>query len=107
MSRVQYENIDVVIDFRKTFGCGALIAKTDIEDAFRVIIIHPLDYNHLGFQWRNKFFYDCVLPMGASSSCKIFNKFSSALKRIMLNRFEASGMSHILDDFFLHRAQQF
>ena len=36
--------IDVVIDLVKTFGSGALMVKTDIEDAFRVIPIHPLDY---------------------------------------------------------------
>ncbi|MCG8048417.1 MAG: hypothetical protein N0E48_22830 [Candidatus Thiodiazotropha endolucinida] len=100
MSRVQYDNIDVVIDLVRTFGPGALMAKTDIEDAFRVIPIHPADYHLLGFWWRDKFYYDRVLPMGASSSCKIFNTFSSALKWIMLNNFQASGMSHILDDFF-------
>lgn len=100
MSAVQYDNIEVVIDLVKKFGHGSLMAKTDIEDAFRIIPIHPLDYHLLGFRWRNKFYNDLVLPMGASSSCNIFNKFSSALKWIMLNKYDACGMSHILDDFF-------
>ena len=100
MSAVQYDNIEVVIDLVKKFGHGSLMAKTDIEDAFRIIPINPLDYHLLGFRWRNKFYNDLVLTMGASSSCNIFNKFSSALKWIMLNKYDACGMSHILDDFF-------
>lgn len=29
----------------------ALMAKLDIEDGYRNIPIHPLDYHFLGFQW--------------------------------------------------------
>lgn len=39
--------------------------------------------------------------MGASSSCQIFKKLSSSLQWIMLNKFFAKGMSHMIDDFFL------
>ena len=53
MSTVQYDNIEVVIDLVKKFGHCSLMAKTDIEDAFRIIPIHPLDYHLLGFRWRN------------------------------------------------------
>lgn len=48
------------------------MAKTDIEDAFRIIPIHPSDYHLLGFIWEGQFYYDKCLPMGASSSCQIF-----------------------------------
>lgn len=41
-----------------------------------------------------------MLPMGASSSCQIFEKLSTALQWVMLNKLEAGGMSHMLDDFF-------
>jgi hypothetical protein len=37
--------------------------------------------------------------MGASSSCQIFEKFSCALQWIMVNKYKAGGMSHIIDDF--------
>lgn len=76
------------------------MAKTDIEDAFRIIPINPDDYHLLCFSWNNEYYYECVLPMGASSSCKIFEAFSTALQWIMINRYNAGGMSHILDDFF-------
>jgi len=37
--------------------------------------------------------------MGASSSCQIFESFSSSLQWIMENKYGASGVSHIIDDF--------
>lgn len=99
-SAVQYDSIDEVVSLVRMFGRGCLMAKTDIEDAFRIIPIHPSDYHLLGFIWEGQFYYDKCLPMGASSSCQIFKSFSKALQWIMLNVFHASGMSHILDDFF-------
>ena len=72
-SKVEYDNIDAVNDLVRQFGPGALMAKTDIEDAFRIIPMNPLDYHLIGFIWRDFFFYfDRMLPMGASCSCKIF-----------------------------------
>ena len=47
-------------------------AKVDIEWAFRIIPVSPLDQPLLGFQWKGKFFIDAVLPMGVSSACAIF-----------------------------------
>ena len=72
----------------------------DIENVFRIIPIHPADYYLIGFKWNGNFYYDCCLPMGASSSCQIFSRFSDALQWIMLHRYNAQAMSHILDDFF-------
>ncbi|XP_061175932.1 uncharacterized protein LOC133184874 [Saccostrea echinata] len=76
------------------------MAKTDIDDAFRIIPVNPSDYHLLGFSWKNKFYFDRCLPMGASSSCQIFEQLSVALQWIMQSRYMAGGMSHILDDFF-------
>lgn len=76
------------------------MAKMDIKDGFRNIPIHPRDYHLLGFRWEDKFYFDKCLPMGASSSCQIFEKLSTALHWIMINRYNASGMSHYIDDFF-------
>ena len=74
------------------------MAKTDIEDAFHIVPFHPFDHNLLSFQWRNKF-YDFSTSSRVSNSCNIFNAFSSALNWIMFLEYEASGMSHILNDF--------
>lgn len=48
-SKVKYDSIDVVTDLLRQFGQGALMAKTDIQDAFRIIPIHSDDYNLFGF----------------------------------------------------------
>ncbi|XP_062572622.1 uncharacterized protein LOC134234551 [Saccostrea cucullata] len=99
-SQVSYDSIDNIISLVRQFGSAALMAKCDIEDGFRNIPIHPEDYHLLGFKWENFFYYDKCLPMGASSSCKIFEMLSTALQWIMLNYFSAKGMSHMIDDFF-------
>ena len=76
------------------------MSKADIEDAFRLIPIHPSDYHRLGFRWEGKYFYDMTLPMGASSSCQIFESFSTSLQWILNTKLHIKGISHLLDHFF-------
>ena len=96
---VSYETIDNVVTLVQKFGQGALVAKADIEDAFRIIPISPKDYPLLGFRYANKIYFDKALPMGCSTSCQTFEKFSQAVQWILIKLFNVSGMSHILDDF--------
>ena len=96
---VSYENLDIIVDFVVKCGKGALLAKADIESAFRILPIHPNDYLLLGFQWENQFYFDKRLPMGASTSCQNFEEFSKALQWILKNKFSVDMVSHILDDF--------
>ena len=70
-TEVQYETLDIVISEVLFYGRGSLIAKADIENAFRIIPVHHNDWPLLGFQWNNQFYYDKCLPMGCSASCKI------------------------------------
>ena len=99
-STVEYQNIETVIELVQFYGRNCLMAKTDIEDAFRNLIIHPEDHHLLGLQWEGKFYYDTCLPMGCSSSCQLFEKFSSSLQWILNHEFGIKGVSHLLDDFF-------
>ena len=96
---VNYETLDDVVALVKKFGKGCLLAKADIEDAFRIVPIQPADYNLLGFKVNEKFYYDKALPMGCSTSCQTFEKLSCAVQWILLHHFKIAGMSHILDDF--------
>lgn len=101
---VVYDSIDTVVKLVKKFGMHALMAKTDIKDAFRLLPIHPSDRELLGFTWKNEegqtlFFCDACLPMGLSTSCQIFERFSCALQWVMETRYNAA-MSHMIDDFF-------
>lgn len=98
-SFVEYQNIEYVIDLVQSAGRFCLMAKTDVEDAFRLIPIKSSEHHLLGFHWKGAFYNDCVLAMGASSSCQIFETFSTSLQWIMSTKFGISGLSHLLDDF--------
>jgi len=98
-SSVQYASIDDAINHIRSLGPHCLMAKTDIDSAFRLIPIHPSDYELLGFMWDDNFFFDRCLPMGASSSCAIFESFSSALEWIAESKLKIQNIVHMLDDF--------
>lgn len=97
---VSYQNIETVIELVQSYGFNCLMSKADIKDAFRLIPLHPDDYHLLGFHWNDHFYYDMALPMGASSSCQLFESFSTALQWILNERLNIAGISHLLDDFF-------
>ena len=95
------EIVDDAIEGIKRFGPGCFLAKTDIESAFRLVPVHPDDYELLGMCWEGEYYYDKVLPFGLRSAPSIFNKLSDALEWILLNKCKISFVCHILDDFLL------
>jgi len=96
---VSYETLDNVVHFIQKNGPGALMAKVDIEEAFRIVPIHPQDRHLLGFSFNNMFYYDKCLPMGCCTSCRIFETFSVALQWVAKYKLHISEITHILDDF--------
>ena len=94
-----YETLDHFIRLLKEVGQGALIAKADVENAFRIIPVHPSNYPLLGMYWNGQYFYDKVLPFGLSTSCKIFETFSTAIQWVLKNKLNVKNVTHILDDF--------
>lgn len=48
-SVVQLDTIDWVISLVQHYGPYCLMAKTDVDDAFRIIPIDPSDYHLIGF----------------------------------------------------------
>ena len=95
---VHYQTLDDAIDLILDLGAGSFLAKSDIRSAFRLIPVHPEDYHLLGFTWQGKYYYDRSLPMGASSSCFLFELFSSPLHWILEHKFHLH-LCHVLDDF--------
>ena len=71
---VQYATLDDAVKIIVSLGKGCLIAKTDVESAFRVVQVRKEDHELLGFKWQGFFYYDKCLPMGCASSCAIFEK---------------------------------
>ncbi|CAC5407517.1 unnamed protein product [Mytilus coruscus] len=83
---VQYASIHDAIELIKTVGRKSFCAKTDISSAFRIINIKESQYKLFGFMWEGKYYYDKNLQMGCSSSCQIFENFSTAIEWIAKNK---------------------
>ena len=98
-TRVQYQTLDEALDIIVSLGSNSLIAKADIEAAYRIIPIHPDSVHLLGFTWNGMYYYDRCLPFGLSVSCRIFEAFSHAIHWILMHHFKVPHMTHILDDF--------
>ena len=96
---VHYTTISDAIDVILSYGKNCYLAKSDVKSAFRIIPIHPKDYPLLGMKWNNHYYFDRCLPMGASSSCAIFEKFSSAIEWIVQSKIGNATVLHVLDDF--------
>ena len=98
---LQYITIDNAITAIQTFGQGCYMGKTDIESAFRLIPVHPDDWELLGMFWNGQYYFDKVLPFGLRSAPYIFNQLSDAIEWILLNKCSISFVCHILDDFLI------
>ena len=80
-------------------GPGALMAKFDVEAAYRNIAVHPDDRSLLGMKWRGQFFIDLTLPFGLRSVPFIFNSVADMVEWILVNRHQVPDLLHYLDDF--------
>ncbi|XP_065189426.1 uncharacterized protein LOC135820050 [Sycon ciliatum] len=55
---LHYVTVDDAIERLQRQGTGALMAKLDIHNAFRLVPVAPTAYHLLGFQWQGQFYYD-------------------------------------------------
>ena len=97
-SKVKYAELDDALDLLIQYP-QPYLAKADIAEAYRLLPLRPENYNLTGFKLDNKYFYDRALPMGASSSCQTFERFSSGLKYILQNHYKVRHITKVLDDF--------
>jgi len=98
---LQYIRLDQIISMVAKHGKGALLAKFDVEAAYRNIPVHPEDRRLLGLKWWGKFFVDLVLPFGLRSAPFIFNSVATMVEWILINNHSVSDIVHYLDDFIL------
>ncbi|CAJ0956117.1 unnamed protein product [Ranitomeya imitator] len=99
LSSVSYLSFDSAMEWVRTCGKGAKLAKTNIEAAFRLLPVHPDSLHLLGCFWDGGFFVDCCLPMGCSISCAYFEAFSTFLEWVVKDVPGIRSCSHYLDDF--------
>ena len=97
---LSYTTVDDIAAAVASLGTGALLAKVDIESAYRLIPVHPADRCLQAIQWENHIFIDSMLPFGLRSAPKIFNAVADALHWYL----QQSGIPllfHYLDDFVI------
>ena len=96
---VNYSTFDDALKVISAKGEGALMAKMDVSNAFRLLPICPQDFCLLGFKIADLYYIDKCLPMGCSISCSLFEKFSTFLHWEVQHRSNIESIVHYLDDF--------
>jgi hypothetical protein len=75
------------------------LAKCDIKSAFRLLTIHPDDYELVGFSFNDKYYFDKAMPMGCSVSCSTWVKFSTFIQWLVQREAQKGLITHFLDDY--------
>ena len=95
-----YTTVDEVVARAAALGRGALLAKVDIEAAYRLIPVKPQDRVLQGMQWRGMTYVDPMLPFGLRSAPKFFNAVADALHWYLVKS-GISSLFHYLDDYIM------
>ena len=61
LAHVVYSSIGDAAELMHHLGQHTLLAKIDIQDAYRLILIHPSDRRFLGVTWQGGVYDDCKL----------------------------------------------
>ena len=96
---LHYITVDQVIRQVSKLGPGALMAKFDVEAAYRIVPVHPSHRMLLGMKWRDQFYVDLVLPFGLRSAPFIFNSTADMVEWILVTSYQIPDLLHYLDDF--------
>ena len=101
---VEYISIDTVAQLVKKKFPHCYMAKLDLEDAYKFIMVRPEDWDLLGSSWVNdeghiEYYVDLVLNFGLRSAPLLFNMFATALEFIMSQN-GVTDVVHYLDDYF-------
>jgi len=88
---LSYVSVDDAVRQILELGPGAMLAKLDIQNAYRIATVHPADRWLLGMSWNGQTYIDTVLPFGLRSAPIIFTAIVDALQWVI----ESHGVQHI------------
>ena len=66
-----------------SLGRGTLLAKFDVEGAYRIIPVHPNDLYRLGMQWQGNYFVYITLPFGLPSAPYVFSSVADLVDWVL------------------------
>jgi len=92
--------VDDVISGIMSLSQGTLLAKFDVESAYRNIPVHPENRYLLGMKWQGIYFIDMALPFGLCSAPFIFLSVADLLEWILRHNYILNFLLHYLDDFY-------
>ena len=76
-------SVDEAVRKVLALGAGTLMAKFDVEGAYRTIPVHPEDRWLLGMKWEGKLYVDKALPFSLRSAPKIYTAVADAMQWIL------------------------
>jgi len=103
LSSVRYTSLDHLASLVLSLGTGCLLVKADIQEAYRIVPVHPHDQPLLGVQWNGCMYIDKMLPFGLRSAPKIFSAIADGLQWILVQN-GITHLLHYLDDFIFMAA---
>ena len=96
---LSYSSVDEAVARVRQCGPGALMAKLDLQSAYRKVPVHPDDQLLLGMACGGRTFCDRALPFGLRSAPKLFTAVADGLSWA-LHCEGTANLLHYLDDFF-------
>ena len=97
---VSYASVDQAVELAKVLGKGCLLAKLDLQEAYRAVPVHPADQGLLAVTWKGDTYIDRALPFGLRSAPKVFSALTDAMIWLLHKRGVQNAL-HYLDDFLL------
>ena len=98
LSSLSYASLWDAAAIMARLGRGALLSKLDLQNAYKMIPIHPSDLHLMGIHWEGVQWVDAALPFGLRSAPKLFSAVADALLWVMFEHGVSDGI-HYLDDF--------
>ena len=103
-AKVQYPTIQIAIDhilYSCKQGHFPQLPKVDVKSAFRLLPLVPSNFPLMSVKFNSLFYIDAFLPIGASSSCKIYQEFYDALTHIVSMHGNVPTIVSYLDDHLI------
>ena len=97
---LHYVTVDDAVHQIFSLSRGCLLAKVDIQSAFCLLPVHPVDRHLLLMKWNGKIYVDTCLPFGLRTAPKLLNILADLLEWILITK----GVCHILhylNDFLI------
>jgi hypothetical protein len=95
---LQYIKFDEVVAMVTKLGWGALMAKFDVQSAYRNVAVLPSQRHLLGMKWPGKLYVDLALPFGLRLAPFIFNSIADAIEWILHNNYAIADLMHYFDE---------